>query len=347
MLQTLRVSTLMALAALPFVISPSRAAAQAQSINGSIRGTITDASGAALPNASVSIKNLDTGYTRDVVTDKDGLYVAPALPIGHYSVSGTAAGFAPVTQTGIQLLAGVEATVNEALKPGSVATEVEVSSDAPILELTRTDLSRTISSQETQNLPLTSRNPYNFILFQPGVSGHPNAENGIPRTVDTNGLVDRINYQLDGMVDTESDRYGLRLFAISDSYTDTVQTISNAFTPEFGNTAGIIFNVITPAGTNNLHGTAQYIWRPKAASSCPLLQNCDLTVTGGKPKPDLHVDDIVGRLGGPVVRNRFFLFGAYEKLKRANPQANTVTPANQAALIALGVSPTDFNSTLR
>ena len=98
--------------------------------------------------------------------------------------------------------------------------------------------------------------------------------------MNTNGLVDRVNYQLDGMVDTESDRYGLRLFAISDSYTDTVQTISNAFTPEFGNTAGIIYNVITPAGTNSLHGAVQYIWRPKVASSCPILQNCDADGNG-------------------------------------------------------------------
>ena len=214
-------------------LTSSAAHAQSQSINASIRGTITDATGAAVPNATVVIKNLDTGYTRQLTTDSAGLYVAPALPIGHYSVTGSASGFAPLTQTGIQLDAGVEANVDESLKTGSVATEVEVSSDAPILELTRTDLSRTISSVETQNLPLTSRNPYNFILFQPGVSGHPNPENGIPRTVNTNGLVDRINYQLDGMVDTESDRYGLRLFAISDSYADSVQTISNAFTPEF------------------------------------------------------------------------------------------------------------------
>ena len=283
------------LAATAILASPA-AYTQSQSINGSIRGIVTDATGAAVPNASVLIKNLDTGYTRQLSTDSAGLYVAPALPIGHYSVTGSAPGFAPLTQTGIQLDAGVEANVNEALKTGSVATEVEVSSDAPILELTRTGLSRTISSVETQNLPLTSRNPYNFILFQPGVSGHPNPENGIPRTVNTNGLVDRINYQLDGMVDTESDRYGLRLFAISDSYTDSVQTISNAFTPEFGNTAGIIYNVITPSGTNQLRGSVAVHLAPQGRQPpAPSSQNCDLTVVGGKAKPDLHVDDLVGQ----------------------------------------------------
>lgn len=317
---------------------------QVQSINGTIRGTVTDAAGAPVADATVTITNTDTGYVRELHTDSSGAYLAPNLPIGTYSVAASSTSFAPLKQTGIHVSAGSDLTIDESLKPGSVATEVQVTSDAPIIEATRTDLGRTIGEAETQNLPLTSRNPYNFILFQPGVSGHPNPENGIPRTVNTNGLVDRVQYQLDGMVDTETDRYGLRLFAISDSYVKEVQTISNSFPPEFGNTAGIIYNVITPSGTNSLHGSVQYIWRPKAASSCPILQNCNTAVTGGKPKPDLHVDDYVARAGGPIIKDKLFFFGAYEKLKRANPQAVTIAPTTQAALIANGVSPSDFNT---
>ncbi len=334
----------LAAAAVLMFTTASSAFGQSQSINGTIRGQVTDPSGAPVPNTALTIRNTDTGYTRQLTTDNDGRYVAPNLPIGTYSLEAASASFAPLRRTGIHIGAGTDSTIDEVLKTGSVATEITVTSEAPMIEAARSDLSRTITSEETQNLPLTSRNPYNFILFQPGVSGHPNPENGIPRTVNTNGLVDRINYQLDGMVDTESDRYGLRLFAISDSYAETVQTISNAFNAEFGNTAGIIYNVITPAGTNNLHGAAAYIWRPKAASSCPILQNCTPGATGYKPKPDLHVDDFTGRLGGPVIRDKFFLFGAYEHLKRGNPQAVTVTGANQAALVALGVSPNDFNT---
>lgn len=338
-----RRSVLAAAFALPVVaISLAPAAfAQTQSINGSLRGTVTDATGAPIPGASVVIRNVDTGYTRSITADDAGLYLAPALPIGTYSVAATFKGFAPLTQTGIHLSAGTELTVNESLKTGSVATQVEVTSDAPILETSRLDLGRTISAAETQNLPLTSRNPYNFILFQPGVSGHPNPENGIPRTLDTNGLVDRVNFQLDGMVDTETDRYGLRLFAISDSYTKEINTISNSYAPEFGNTAGIIYNVITNSGTNKFHGLAQYIWRPKAASSCPILQNCGNPAT---PKPSLHVDDFVGNVGGPVIRDKFFFFVAYEHLKRANPTANTISAVTQSALESAGVSPSDFNT---
>ncbi len=318
--------------------------AQSQSINGSIRGIITDPSGMPVVGATVKITNLDTGYVRSVVTDGTGLYVAPALPIGSYSVSSAATGFSPITQKGIQLNAGTDAQIDQHLTVGSVATEVQVSSDAPIIEPDRVDVGRTITSAETQNLPLTSRNPYNFILFQPGISGHPNPENGIPRTLNTNGLVDRVNFQLDGMVDTETDRYGLRLFAISDSYVQQINTISNSYLPEFGNTAGIIYNSITYSGTNAYHGEGMYIWRPKAASSCPILNNCNPAVPGGVIKPSLHVDDFVGRLGGPVIKDRFFFFVAYEHLKRANPTANTITVANQTALEALGEPASDFGT---
>ncbi len=316
---------------------------QSQSINGTIRGQVSDSTGAPIAGAAVTVRNLDTGYSRIITSAGDGLYIAPDLPIGTYSVSAQATGFAPLTQTGIRLTAGSEIVINGELKTGSVATSVEVTADAPILEPARFTLGRTISSQETQNLPLTSRNPYNFILFQPGVSGHPNPENGIPRTLNTNGLVDRVNYQLDGMVDTETDRYGLRLFAISDSYTSEVQTITNSAPAEFGNTAGVTFNVITPQGTNQVHGLAQYIWRPKAASSCPILLNCNPAASNYTQKPDLHVDDYVGRVGGPVKKDKAFFFVAYEKLKRANPQAVTITSANKATLISDGVSASLFN----
>jgi hypothetical protein len=325
-------------------IAVQSALGQSQSINGTIRGTVMDSTGAVLPGATLTITNLATGFSRQTKSGSDGAYVLPNLPVGAYSVLAENTGFASLTQKGVSVEAGSSVTVDVSLKTGSVATQILVVGDAPILEPSRLDLSRTISAEETQNLPLSSRNPYNFILFQPGISGHPNAENGIPRTVDTNGLVDRVNYQLDGMVDTETDRYGLRLFAISDSYVSEIQTISNSYSPEFGNTAGVIFNVITGSGTNNYHGTADYIWRPEAASSCPILANCDITAAGGKPKPSLHVDDVLGNVGGPVVKDKLFFYAAYEHLRRSYPVPNTVTSSNVTALEALGVSASDFNT---
>jgi hypothetical protein len=214
--------------------------AQSQAINGSIRGRVTDAIGAAVPGAKVTVLNDQTGFTRALSTDDDGYYVFPNLPLGSYTVTIQKEGFTTERHSGVVLTAGVEAVIEGQLKVGAVTTEIEVTGGAAVIEPSRVSTGRTITSAEIENLPLTSRNPYNFIIFQPGVSGHPNPELGIPRTLNMNGLLDRINYQMDGMVDTESDRYGLRLFPISDIYVREVQTVSNSYAPEFGMTAGNI-----------------------------------------------------------------------------------------------------------
>ena len=119
---------------------PHMALAQQQSINGSIRGTITDPSNAPVPGVTVTVKNLDNGFARQATTSADGVYLAPNLPIGTYSVSTAASGFAPFSQTGIHLDAGTDATVDQQLRVGSVATEIQVASDAPIIETARFDL---------------------------------------------------------------------------------------------------------------------------------------------------------------------------------------------------------------
>lgn len=300
--------------------------AQTQAINGSIRGRITDPATAAVPQAKVTVVNDATGFTRSVETSEDGYYVIPNLPLGTYTVTIQKEGFQTERHPGVTLNAGTEGVIDTQLKVGSVTTEIEVSGGAPIVEPSRVNIGRTIGQREIENLPLTSRNPYNFIIFQPGVSGHPNPELGIPRTLNTNGLLDRINYQMDGMVDTESDRYGLRLFPISDVYVREVQTVSNSFAPEFGGTAGNIYNVITNSGSNEFHGMFQYIGRPTDLSARPIL----LSPTA--KKPDLTLSDISVNGGGPIIKDKLFIFSGYEHLKRGLPSPNTISASNAAQI---------------
>ena len=300
--------------------------AQSESINGTIRGRITDPSGSAVPQASVTVTNTATGYTRTVTTENDGYYVIPTLPLGVYAVAVQKDGFATMKFSDIVLEAGKEAIVEGALTLGSVNTSIEVTGGAPVIEPTRTNIGRTINQTEITNLPLTSRNPYNFILFQPGVSGHPNQELGIPRTINTNGQMDRINYQMDGMVDTQSDRFGLRLFPISDVYVREIQTVSNSFAPEFGNTSGNMFNVITNSGTNQLHGMFQWLRRSIDASARPLL------LSPIAAKPNLALSDYSANLGGPLIHDKLFLFGGYEHMTRGSPVPNTITAGDAATL---------------
>ncbi len=300
--------------------------AQTQAINGSIRGRVTDPAGAAVPSAEVTVNNIATGFTRETQSNEEGYFVIPNLPIGTYTVTIKKEGFDTQRRPGVLLDAGTEGVIDAALKVGSISTTVEVTGGAPVIEPSRVSTGRTISQMEVDNLPLTSRNPYNFVLFQPGVSGHPNPELGVPRVVNTNGLDNRVQYQMDGMVDTESDQYGLRLFAISDSYVREVQAVSNSFAPEFGRTTGDIYNAITNSGTNQYHGEFYFIGRPPGWSANPILLAANQT----NPGIDLH--DYSMNSGGPIKKDKVFVFGAYEHLLRGTPQPVTILPANAAAI---------------
>ncbi|MBV9082268.1 MAG: carboxypeptidase regulatory-like domain-containing protein, partial [Acidobacteriaceae bacterium] len=306
-------------------LAAGTAFSQTQAINGSIRGRVTDPTGSPIPQARVAVENTQTGFSRSVDTPDDGYYSFPNLPLGVYSVTVQKAGFETQKHTDVAIDAGTEAVIDAELRVGATSTSIEVRGGAPVVEPARTNIGRVITHTEVDNLPLTSRNPYNFILFQPGISGHPNAELGVPRLVNTTGLTDRINYQMDGMAATESDRYGLRLFPIADVYVGEVQTISNSFTPEFGYTSGDIYNVITGSGTNQFHGEFQYIGRPTDASARPPL-------LGTKPKPDLTLNDESVNAGGPIIKDRLFLFGAYEHVTRGFPQPNTISTTAAAQL---------------
>src|SRR5215475_113952 len=192
--------------------------------------------------------------------NEKGLYRVQLLPVGNYQVTVTQAGFNAFVQSGITLSAGQAATVDVALKTGAVNSEASIVADSPIADVSRVELGRTINENEVKNLPLPSRNPYNFGLLQPGVNGFENVEFSVPR-FNANGYKSRINYQLDGNTNTQKDRAGLRLTPISEVFVREVQVVSNGFAPEFGQTSGVVYNAITPSGANKFHGAAGYFFR--------------------------------------------------------------------------------------
>jgi hypothetical protein len=327
-LRTIRISLLgSALAAGLMSGAMSKPAwAQSQSINGTIRGHVTDATGASVAGATVTVINAEIGYTKTLTTESDGYFVLVNLPLGTYKVSVSREGFSTATYDQIALTAGKEAVIDPSLKVGNTTEQIDVSATMTAIDPTSLNVQRTLDSREVENLPLTSRNPYNFILFQPGVSGHPNQELGIPRTINTNGLLDRINYQMDGMTNTQSDRIGLRLFPIGDIFVKEVQTVSNSFNPEFGWTSGNVYNVISNNGTNNFHGLFQWIHRWQDATAYPYFAN------KSQDKPNLQLTDYSANAGGPVMKNKLFFFGSYEHVVRGQPAPVTITAANAAAL---------------
>jgi hypothetical protein len=299
---------------------------QAAAINGQITGTVTDPSGAPVPNAKVTATNNETGYRQTAATTESGLYRLPVLPLGSYTIAIENDAFAAYRQSGIVLNAGTVATIDVTLQLKGVSSEIVVTGAAPIVDSSRTDIGSTLSSRAVANLPLVSRNPYNFILQQPNVSGRGNTEFGVPRKVNANGFNGRINYQLDGSNNVQSDRAGIRLLPISQTWVQEVQAVNNGFAPEFGNTVGTVFNTVTKSGTNDLHGELAYLFRRTPMSARPAL------LRDNQPTPDVNVDSGFADVGGPIVRDKLFFFGGYERVNRDLPAVVTATPANIAQL---------------
>lgn len=327
-----RLSTLSRLLPVFFLFSLAATAAHAQvsAINAGIRGRVTDPSGAPVPAATVTATNTQTGYTRKASSSSNGYYVLPSMPIGTYTVTITKQGFQTSTVPNVVLNTGSEAVINGKLKVGAVSTTVTVSGGAPILKPSSVFVGSTISQNVVSNLPLNSRNPYNFIVLQPGISGHPNPELGVPRRLNTNGMLDRIQFQIDGMTDTQANVYGLRAYPISNSYVREVQTITDSFAPQFGDTSGDTYNVISNSGTNAFHGLFHWIERPNSTTARPML------LAPNQPKPVLSSTDYVVNAGGPLIKNKLFYFGSYEHFRRGGPAGGggpiTITSADASAI---------------
>ena len=310
------------------IAMPALAWAQAQAANGNVEGTVRDGSGAVLPGVTVTVTNTDTGASRVVVTNEQGLYRALLMPLGAYRISAELQGFRKYEQTGLRLSAGQTIVANLELGVGALTETVTVRSESPVADPGRIDLGRTINETDIQNLPLVSRNPYNFAFLQANVTGYENNEFGVPR-INANGSQMRTNYQLDGNTNTEKDRAGLRMLPVSEVLVREVKVITNGFAPEFGQTTGMVYNAITPSGSNDLRGSASFRFRRNAMSERPFF----LAPTARKP--DTEVNDVTATLGGPVLRDKVHFFGAYEFVDRSlvtGGQVITVAPANAERL---------------
>jgi Carboxypeptidase regulatory-like domain len=160
------------------------ALAQSTAANGAIEGTIVDTQGGVLPGVMVTVVHIETGTERSTVTN----YRALLLPLGTYRVSAELQGFKRFERTGVTLTVGETAVVNVTLSVGTLSETITVSTrDLPALDAARIDIGHTMTDLEVHNLPLVARNPYNFALVQPGVTGYENVEFGVPRLAANGG----------------------------------------------------------------------------------------------------------------------------------------------------------------
>jgi len=294
--------------------------ASGQTFRGTILGTVTDETGAAVPGATVTVRNTDTGLLRTTESQADGSYAVPELPIGTYDVTIDKTGFQTSVTKGVPVTVAAEKRVDTTLKLGQVTEQVLVSgTELPQIETTSDTLGGTLTQDTVKDLPVNGRDYTKLIYLNPGVAGSPDQITDSPGSFgefSMNGARGRSNnYLLDGTDMNDGYRNDpainqggvfatpsaiLPIDAVSD-----MRVLSN-FEPEYGRNGGAVVNIVTRSGTNKLHGTAFEYFRNNALDARNFLN------FASQPKAPFHNNQFGGSLGGPIVKDKTFFFVDYE-----------------------------------
>jgi hypothetical protein len=317
--------------------------AQAQTFRGTILGTVTDSSGGAVPGATVTIKNLDTGLTRTVTTSDDGSYAVPELPIGNYSVTAEKEGFKQGVVTGVRVEVSTERRADFTLQPGQLAQKVEViGEELPQVESTSNTLGGIIESKVVTNLPVNGRDYQKLIFLVPGVTGSPDQITDSPGSFgifSVNGARGRANnFLLDGtdMNDgyrndpaiNEAGTYGTPATILPVEAIAELRVASN-FEAEYGRSAGGVINVVTKSGTNELHGSAFEYFRNTALNARNYFNPV------GQQQEPFHNNQFGGSLGGRIIKDKAFFFVDYEGVRETGKlNYTTLVPTPQEISLA-------------
>ena len=230
---------------------------------GTITGTITDTSQAVIPNATVTVTNTDTGIVHTYTTNSAGLYVAPFLQPGHYTVTAEASSFGKVQATNLVLQVGQTLTIDLRMSVQSSATTVEVTSETPLVDVSKTEVSQLVDQKIIQNLPVNGRNWSDFVLLTPNVV--PDGGSGLVSFHGISGLYNQ-NY-VDGANNNQMLFSEARGRASGAPYVYSLDSIKEFqaetanYSAEFGQAVGGQVNAITRNGTNTLHGDLFYSLR--------------------------------------------------------------------------------------
>src|SRR5262245_31660029 len=289
------------------VLSPRPSAAQSQITTGVVEGTITDASGGVVPGASVEARHLDTNNVRTRTTDSGGRFVFLQLPPGRYAVTVTLTGFAPVVQEGVTLPLGQTLTLNQVMKPSTVAETVPPTGTATV-DVSRTEKSTTLNETTIATTPILGRKFEDLLTLTPGVSIVQGPDGDEINFSGQRGVFNNIS--LDGG-DYNNGFFGEQMGgqrAAIDITLEAVkefQVVASGANAEFGRTAGGVVNVITKSGTNEIHGSLFHYQRLEALTA---------DTSDGKPLTDFHREQFGGTVGGPLKKDKAFFFLAAEHI---------------------------------
>src|SRR5215468_5460787 len=290
----------------------------AQVDTGSITGTVTDASGAVVNSAKVTLTNEGTGASLAVNTGSDGTYTFSPVRIGSYKIEASAQGFKTVTQTNLVVNVSANVLVNLKLTPGSVSETVEVTTSVPVLQTQDASVGQVMDSRNVNNLPLNGRNFTFLAQLSAGVNS-PQADtrgNASTGAFSANGFRPaQNNYMLDG-IDNNSDTVdflnGTNFVVLPP--VDAIQEFkvqTTNFSAEFGRSGAAVLNATIKSGSNEFHGSGWEFFRNDKLDAADYFEDAN-----GIPKGELRQNQFGATFGGPVIKNKIFFFADYEGLRR-------------------------------
>ena len=305
---------------------------QTQSTTGTIQGAVTDPQGAAVPGATVEIKNLETNASRTLTTDDYGLFAALALQPGAYSVTVTKTGFAKSVAERVELTVGRALNIPVVMKVSGVEETVTITS-TPVVDTVKTESSTTLNETAVSNTPILGRKFEDLLTLTPGVSITQGPDGDEINFAGQRGIFN--NVSLDGG-DYNNGFFGEQLGgqrAAIDVPLDAVkefQVVATGATPEFGRTAAGVINVISKSGTNDVHGSAFWFQR---------LEGLTANTEDGKPLRDFHREQYGGTIGGPIRRDKAFFFLSFEGIRENLARDNLSAPIGRPCSVATPTVP--------
>ena len=327
--------------------------------NGNIAGRVTDPSGAAVPGATVIVRNEDTNVSRTLTTNKAGEYTAPFLLPGHYEVNASAPSFGKYDRKDILVTVGAIVAIDAALPADTVSTAITVTSDAPLIDTAKTEVSQTLDQDLVGSLPVVTRNYNAFVLLTPNVT--PDGTTGLISFHGISGLYNQ-NY-VDGANNNQMLFSEARGRSSGAPYVYSIDSIkefqaeTSNYSVEFGQAAGGQVNAVTKSGTNQIHGDLFYYLRYPALNALDPYSKYVGRGNSGSPNPFLlsppvhQQNQFGGSVGGPIIKDRLFLFFTYDGFRRvgkalySNSNIISLTPSG-ATTSTTTVTPTQCPTTI-
>ena len=333
-----RISALIAFSFFAFVFAPFVAAQDTATIT----GTVTDPSGSAVPNAQVTLLNTGTQFTRTVVTNSGGQYIAASIPTGAYTLTASARGFQKLERSGVQLTAASTENVDLTLTVGSETQSISVVADAAIVQSESATVSNLVTTQQIMDLPLVSRDFTDLVLLSPGAhSGSASnlAEGGSPYAMrsganfSVNGSVPQANsYLIDGIYNRNLWLNTLIMVPVVDAIQE-YRVMTSSYAAEYGESAGSVTEVETRSGTNALHGDVWEFLRNDKLNANQFFNNAN-----GVGRPAFRRNEFGATAGGAIIKNKTFLFGDYQGIRLTQPQTylSTIPTVSQRQMVQTG-----------